>query len=216
MSICSFAQQLEQPGDDLKAFASWFDSQMTGLSPIYYGESYPLVMRARFGHQFYDSRQWKNGTISIDDQYYFDLPLLFDIEDQQLVLRNPDPTLQAAIKLDMDRLAQFTLDSTRFIRLQSGKRNVFYEVIVDGFSLDLLATNMKELQLKSDGYYYEYSKKYFLHYNHRLIPLRTKAALKELPQDVYAATKNVKGARLKLRKEESLIAYFKELDEIIH
>lgn len=215
ISFSTFGQSNPKLSIALIEFTDWYNNLSDEIPPIYQGESYPLTFRARFGHQFFGAKQWQKGAVIYKNRYYSHIDLLFDIEDQQLVLKNLDDHPQVGIALDMKHISYFKLDSIEFIQLFTKNKDYQHlQLVYDGIGFDLLASHYKTMKLKSDGNYYEYSKKYLMRYSEDLIPLRSKKSLKNLPEIYWAQTKNIKNARFNSRKETRLVAYLKELDAL--
>jgi hypothetical protein len=139
------------------------------------------------GHQFFLKDKEMPADIHYAGVWYTQVPLLYDIHLDQLVLTHPTSGLQ--FKLANDKVQSFTLGSAAFVRLQKDSlaagpgKTGFYQVLVDG-KVQALARRYKDLQERAtrEGMTGEFRdlSRFFLLRDNTLIPVRTK-------KDVYRA-----------------------------
>lgn len=212
------AQDLSGDADhELVAFTKWFEEQTNNAkSRIYTGDTYPLLVTSRFGHQFFESRQWQNGTVCFGDQWYYDLPLLFDLRNEIVVTQQGGGIgTSGGIILENQMISYFKIEDTSFIPLLlEGKRH-FFEVVFKGENIDLLAKRQKFQRLKSDGYHFEESVKYYLLVETELIPLINKKSLRQVTPDAKSIAKEITAheAKFNLRKRDLLTEFVRRFDE---
>ncbi|MGE0590653.1 MAG: hypothetical protein AB7O48_18875 [Cyclobacteriaceae bacterium] len=211
------AQDLSGDGNQQQiTFTKWFEDQTNhALSRIYSGDSYPQQAASRFGHQFFESRQWRNGNVCLGDQWYYDLPLLFDLQNEIVVTRQTGIGIGSGIIIENQLISYFKIEDTSFIPLQHDGKKHFFEVILEGEKIDLLARHQKLQRLKSDGYHFEESVKYFLLANSELIPLANKKSLQQLTPEAKSIASEIKTreAKFNLRKRDLLVEFVRRFDE---
>ncbi|MEQ8573299.1 MAG: hypothetical protein RIB63_04520, partial [Fulvivirga sp.] len=143
-----------QVSSEQKAFTKWFDNQAgTETAPIYNGVTYPLRMIARNGHQFFNDNKWLEGNVCFEGQWYFDILLLYDIIDNQIVVKFQNN----AISPDMSRIDYFTLGENSFLKVKNNNSEEFFQLLFKGNNVDLMAKHKKTLKLNSGGYEIEKS-----------------------------------------------------------
>lgn len=198
------------------AFTKWFEDQTDHTkSRIYNGDTYPQQVSSRFGHQFFESRQWRNGIVCLGDQWYYDLPLLFDLQNEMVVTRQTGIGTSSGIILENQLISYFKIEGTSFIPLQYEGKKHFFEVVLNGESIDLLAKHQKVQRLKSDGYHFEESVKYFLLFGNELIPMTNKKSLEQVTPDAKSMANEIKTreAKFNLRKRYLLTEFVRRFDE---
>ena len=107
-------------------------------SPLYSGKEYIDVNRSK-GHPFFISNQFTPATIYYDDLVFRDIPVLYDIVRDELVLRNHKD--QEMFVLNPLKLEAFTFHGHRFInKLPDPATEIppgIYEIIHEGKILAL-------------------------------------------------------------------------------
>ncbi len=200
---------------DQKEFYLWFDNLVgTETLPIYNGVTYPLRIKARNGHQFFKDSKWQNGNVHYKGQWYFDIPLLYDIVDNQLIVKYQNH----AISADMSGVDNFIIGKNVFLKRTRQNQEEFYELLYKGDGINLLVKHRKQLKLTSEGYEAKKNTSYFLEHNDNILALRAKKSLKEITPNAKAIAKNInsKEAKFNLRKQDLLIEFIKRFDEELH
>jgi hypothetical protein len=111
-------------------------NNMTGIqSGIYTGYDYPYE-RLSSGHVFFESDNLVNGSIVYDHVEYQDVPMLYDIVKDNLVIQG---TYQPYfILLESDKVSRFSVSGQNFIRILSDDipgsviKTGFYKILYDG------------------------------------------------------------------------------------
>lgn len=199
-------------------FEKWFDNQVgVENALIYNGDTYPLIRKAKFGHQFLGNGQWQNGKVYLDEQWYFDVALLFDIIDEQLVAKPPESQIPNGILLNMSSIQYFTIGQASFIPILFKETNHFYEVVFEGKKLTLVSRHQKQLDLKPDGSHVKESVNYFILFKDDLIPLKSKQSLKQVSPNATIISKQIKSrnSKLNVRKKKLLVEFLRRFDEKI-
>lgn len=154
------------------------------LSPsatLYNGPEYvDYVYSLKDTHPFFETNSLKNGSVLYDGVLFKDVPVMYDIVKDQVVINDPFGVYK--ITLINERISEFSIETHRFVRLTEDEKNVvstgFYEVLYDG-SVTAYKKNLKKLKeetsmieglkrytveadlfyLKKDGKFYSISSK---------------------------------------------------------
>ncbi|MCB2408655.1 hypothetical protein [Hymenobacter lucidus] len=116
--------QLEDPDNSSHLY--------NGAEYVHYERMYTHVE----GHQFFQTTELQPGDIYYDGALYHNIPLLYDIKLDQVVLKFPKSPLQ--LKLVNEKLMSFTVNQHTFVRLvgdNTAKAAVptgFYDVRLEG------------------------------------------------------------------------------------
>jgi hypothetical protein len=136
----------------------YFQNEIKEDAHLYTGEAYSRYDPGVKGDPFYLFNQMQNGDLFYDDVLYKDVPLLFDIVRQKVIInRYHDNT---RIQLLNEKIKYFTLGGHRFenFSLASGKDGSIskdiYEVVFSGKAA-ILANRLKNIKhgLKADDPY---------------------------------------------------------------
>jgi hypothetical protein len=186
-------------------------------SQIYNGTEYiNYDMPHITGHQFFLTNKEMPAEIRYAGAGYSQVPLLYDLHRDQLVLTHPTSALK--LKLINDKVTSFTLGGHAFIRLHKDSlaagpgKTGFYQVLVNG-KVQALAKRYKDLQEAAtrEGMTGEFRdiNRYFLLQDHTLIPVKSKGDVyKALPErrkelQQYARDQKLKFGR---NREADLVA----------
>jgi hypothetical protein len=204
------------------AFTKWFEEKtIDAKSRIYNGDAYPLVVPSKFGHQFFESRQWQDGIVCMGDQWYYDLPLLFDIERELIIIQNPNPHLGGThgILLSKELISYFEINQVPFIPLPYNKNRHFFEVLFKGKKIALLAKHLKVQRLEPEGSVIESSVEYFMIRDSKLILLKNKSSLIQIDGNAKVISREIKSHKAKFslnkKRRELLIEFVRKFDEKI-
>jgi hypothetical protein len=105
-------------------------------SHLYNGSEYVDYDNFFIGHQYFETDDWEDGTVHYDGILYRDVPLQFDIRQDELVTDNFAGPLR--IRLVSQKVRQFTLLGHTFVRIVSdslqntGVRTGFYDQLYAG------------------------------------------------------------------------------------
>ncbi|MFT3676172.1 MAG: hypothetical protein QM781_09765 [Chitinophagaceae bacterium] len=103
------------------------------LLPIYNGRQFSSGYAAIKGSAFYAVKDWTMGSVCYEGVWYHQLPLLYDIYRDELLLRHPSGI---PLVLYGDRVQAFEFNDLKFVRLsaeQTGMpRTGYYEVLEQG------------------------------------------------------------------------------------
>ncbi len=224
------AQSQYQLGDlDLDGnIAAWYDLT-NGIRnyELFEGVYVPIETRSPFSHQFFGENNWTVGSIVFAGKTFSNVQMLYDINQDFLIVRNLNPTdpSSQSLKINQDKIESFTLQNTFFRNIQTGKHSTLksgiYEVIYEGEIAGVFVKRIKDDKVMDDGfergiYYYE-KNRYFLVRGDSYFPYRGKntffQAFREFKPQIKAFVKR-NGLILKKGNDahiKSLIEYCEEL-----
>lgn len=230
LSIASYGQTVEPtpitaknpPSLPLALYES-----ATVLSPhLYNGPRYHIYDSRSKDHQFFQSEDWSNGSISYDGQSFEAVPMLYDIVKDKVVIKYLGRS--GLIQLQSERIKDFSYINHRFIRIEENKEaglnlsTGFYDLLYDG-KTQVLAKRMKQRQeqiennkvnvyflektffyIKKDGVYHQIHSKM--------------AALNLFDDQKKALKKHLRDQRINYRKakEKALVQMATKYDQLIH
>jgi len=199
-----------------EGFASWFNEKVNQGNTIYRGKTYPLKLKARYGHQFYKSQQWTTGSIKMNNSWYYNLSLLFDLIEQELIIKPQTHTDHGIIIKNSD-IQEFKLNGDEFISLLYMDKIRFHQVLYKGKEITLTAYHQKSLDLKADGYHVQNNTDYYIIYEEDVILLRRKKSLDKITSNWKSIRKSIKdsNAKFNLRKPQLLIEFVTRFDNAL-
>jgi hypothetical protein len=112
-----------------------YSQALGSQSGIYSGRDYQFE-RIDIGHVFYDTANFVNGSIVYDDILYPDVPMLYDLVRDELIIRNFNKL--HFFSLTSSKVSQFTFLGKTFIRIMEDTLNGsiiqtgFYQRLYDG------------------------------------------------------------------------------------
>lgn len=200
-------------------FGVWYDNTVgQETNQLMYSAIYLTALRGRTTHQYFDQRVWQKGSVIMAGQRYDQLPMLFDIELEQLVIKHPDAYRFDGIAIKMEDLESFTLSGHQFRKFPFLGKSGFFEVLYDGNNILLVAKRKKRSSTQKVGVEFDEITSYYLMDKDRLLPMKGLKTLKNLfPNfiDDIKYIKKEKKIRLRIRKEPSIIRFVESLDEKI-
>ena len=119
----------------LKNSIAYFQNEIGEDAHLYTGKEYFAYEKGIKGHPFFESPQMQNSDIFYDGTLYTNIPLLFDIVRQEIVINRYNQNVR--IKLLNEKVKYFTLAGHRFenITLAEGKdeniSNGIYDIVFD-------------------------------------------------------------------------------------
>jgi hypothetical protein len=100
-------------------------------------------------HSYYLTDKFSIGEAFYNDQYYHDIELKYDVNNDQLVLKPMDEYNYLGIILSKEKTASFTINKKKFVNLSYDNPSVpeyingYYEEIIIGNTLILYIKNLK-------------------------------------------------------------------------
>jgi hypothetical protein len=120
--------------DALNAVNIYYQS-LGAESPLYNGSEYvEYTYTLQDGNPFFQSDAWTNGDIVLDGMNFHDVPMLYDIVKDQVIIRD----FQKAYKINIpaDKIQQFKLSGHTFIRITHNSpgqvKTGFYDQLYNG------------------------------------------------------------------------------------
>ena len=114
----------------------------------------PYIIPFSKGHPYFQSNALANGTVTYEGIVYPDVPLLYDLVRDELVLLRHDDVRR--LNLIKERVECFSIHGHSFVQLfsdttmKSAPTPGFYDLLFDG-AVDLLARRTKNLQQYTEG-----------------------------------------------------------------
>lgn len=172
---------------------------------LYNGSEYTAFYRGMRGHSFLISDTLISGDIFYDGALYKNIPLGYNIADNQVYIRN---TVQGFnIRLLNEKISWFIISGRKFINLGSSLDNThagFYELLYDGH-IKVYAFREKKIKRPAsaeDPMYFRQYDDYFIAIKNRLQQVSNLAsALSALPGKDEEIKKIVRSQRLNFKKE---------------
>ena len=106
-------------------------SMATGLqSHIYNGNSYIEYRELNEEHPYFIN-EWVDGSITYEEQFYDNIPLMYDISTDKIIIDNKYGVNK--IQLISSKISSFTIQQHQFVKMkEEGNPAGFYEVLYDG------------------------------------------------------------------------------------
>jgi len=187
-AICAFNLQAQQ--EDQRDYYNWFDQQVgienTGL---FNGIRYKELYRIKNGkHKFYKSPDYQATNLLYDGQPYYDIPMKYDLFEDQLIISLQTGTGSSIIQLLKEKVTSFQLDEKQFVHVREielfkSKDQIdgFYEVLEEGNSLTLYKKHRKlpkkVLENKAVLYEFRNDDLYYILYENLFYPIKKKTDL---------------------------------------
>src|ERR1044071_1942480 len=192
-------------------------------SPLYNGSEYiEYAYTLQEGHPFFKTPNFVNGNIDLDGMIFHDVPMLYDIVKDQLIIQDFQRVYK--INLPADKVQQFFLMDHLFVRLvrdnPADVKTGFYDQLYKG-KIALLAKREKKILEKysnlqigkviisEDIYYIKKDGVYHTIKNRSSLLGVLKSKKKEVQQ--YLKTQNIK---FKREPERAMIMAVKYYDQL--
>jgi hypothetical protein len=139
-STCCFGQSVNTDTTFLRdakhAAIELYNREMSSQSHLINGVQYNRVQklhsdasRLEQAHP-YLAFEWTSGTVLYDNEWY-SATFLYDLSQDNLIMSNP--ALQKQLLLVREKVEQFTLGNSRFVKLSTDQKpEEFYEITYDG------------------------------------------------------------------------------------
>jgi hypothetical protein len=159
-----------------------YNRAMEGNFHIYNGSQYAAYQSQKDEHPYFLSDDWANGSILYDGEWFHNMPMLFDIEKNQVIVSYYFKGIK--MQLNSQRVAEFEFQGHRFINYKPidsiGIGGGFYEVLYTG-KTKILALHSKKFIEEISGtdltLRFKETTQYFLFHNNRFVKTGTKQAV---------------------------------------
>ena len=150
--LCNTTEAQSNVSIDSSAFNAakeYFQNEVREDSHLYTGEEYVRYAANIQGHAFFNNDQMQNGDIFYDGTLYKNIPLLYDIVRQEVVINNFDKSTQ--IKLLNQKIKYFKLQGhtfRNFSLVEGSDENVtstIYDEVFEG-KASVLARRIKHIK----------------------------------------------------------------------
>lgn len=127
---------------------SWYDKQ-TGIenSVLFRGIEYVEEDRMiNEKHKFFESEEFKHGSVTYEGQIYYNVPLKFNIYDDLLLVNLQQELRNSFFQLFSDKVNYFEIDDHKFRFLQAENNSDiqgFYEVISEEGDFEIFKKHRK-------------------------------------------------------------------------
>ncbi|HEV7347591.1 hypothetical protein [Telluribacter sp.] len=169
-----------------------YDSATTESQHLYNGPQYFIYDSQAPEHQFYSSEEWQTGSVYYDGQLFNQVPLLYDIVRDQVVIKYVKGVGNVILQSEKVHYFQIFPGGAphHFIRCEAraghGLRTGFYDVLYNGTST-VLARRIKE-RLEQVGtskvtVEFPYKDIFYLKKNGKYQPVHSKKSVLALMQD---------------------------------
>lgn len=146
----------------------WFDNILgptnSGIfKGVLYVNEYKTINEK---HQFFESSAFRLGSVIINDQCYFDVPLKYDVYLDNLLAQNQELANRPVIVFDRASIVKFTIDGHTFelvkVTMAMNEPPGFFEVILKNDFLTFYKKHTRKVFKRTDEktLYYEFKSDY--------------------------------------------------------
>jgi hypothetical protein len=127
---------IQNTGDSFINIKSFFQNEIKEDAHLYTGKEFIKYSVNIKGHPFFETDQMQNGEIFYDGTLYENVPLLYDITGQGIVINRYNS--DERIRLLNEKIKYFTFDGHRFENIFSAEGkdesiiNTFYDIMFSG------------------------------------------------------------------------------------
>ncbi|RZA03460.1 MAG: hypothetical protein EOP47_02875 [Sphingobacteriaceae bacterium] len=138
----------------LKSTEQYYNNKITDQSRLFNGIKYlPYRNQDYVGNGYYNTTELQNAYIRYDDVDFYDIPVLYDLHKDLLILRRSND--QGYMSLLNTKLDKFIINNHTFIKVvaDSAEKKIktgFYDLLHDG-QLQLLAKHTKAVEVEKSG-----------------------------------------------------------------
>ncbi len=176
---------LAQADDHGEKYYQWFDDlidiENTALyNGIGYVEKYKVINKY---HKFFESTDFLWGDMVYDGQYYPNLEMKYDLDEDLVVLHLKNGLRKVLLQPIKEKVEKFTIDQHRFVNITDSVAKTyaisgFYEVLFEKSDFMLLEKHQKK-RFKREGkssVYYEFKSRnrHYLFYNNEYFTVRNR------------------------------------------
>ena len=115
-SSFAFAQDSVRESEEQNKAVSFYRTSLGENSTLYKGRVYVGLNKLIKGHQFLDTDEWQPGSLYYKGNWYRDVPMLYDIFRDELVIQHTNGFLK--IQLLKSELDKFHFLNSTFVNIQ--------------------------------------------------------------------------------------------------
>ena len=196
---------------------NWHDKQVGIYNlGILNGPFYEFKKTSLKTHQFLVTPAWEIGSVEIKGQEYHELLVVYDLSEECLVLKHPDPNFKYGIRIN--DVKAFHIHNLKFIWLDESFGNPgYYNELLIGNHLGLYAKRLKkERAAESGGTTYRELTFYYVLYKGELLPYHNLKSIYDFAPDKKNLVKQLKkeaNLHPSVKREEDLVRLITILDQ---
>lgn len=211
LSVCSIMPVYGQStanAEISQSFDALVGPENTGL---YIGPQFKDEHRDAWdgSHIYLESPNYAAGTLIYKDQRYFDVPLKYDLLEDQVSIESPDYLPIFRVKLIREDVSSFSLHGRQFIHLRNQAMPQdagFFEVALMGTNFSLYIKHRKRRKRETVDKVLQYrfitNNYYLLHFRDNFYTIFSHRDLKDVFPDQYADIRNFKRKHKSLAKNQ--------------
>ncbi|MEI9917597.1 MAG: hypothetical protein WDO14_02215 [Bacteroidota bacterium] len=221
-NVRSFAQNTRVDStfiaDAKKNVVAAYSQSISAQSHLYNGSAYTEYISQNEENPYFID-EWIDGSVTYDEEFHDNVPLLYDISSDRLIVDN-----QFSIKkvmLVFEKVSEFTIRDHHFVQLKNTPLQVgYYELAYDGPN-KVYVRYRKTLQSKPVDYsivnLFEEKKLYYIYKNGTFYSVRGKGSVLKLLEDKKKELKkfirdnNLQFGNEKARDISRLVQYYDQL-----
>ena len=212
-----------------KGLLDWFDAQL-GIENLglYNGPEFLNIYKLEDNaHQFLETKDFRLGNVTYDDQTYTNVLLVYDLYEDQLITRvqNQNGTTNQFLLLK-EKVRCFSIDNRQFINFTNprGSRDNssgFYELLSANNVIKLYKKHRKRMSkvLKNSSVsykFFEQKPEYFISIDRGIYPIKTRKDLMVLFPDHKKELSNYKWTSKNFNYNDAqLIAAINQLEQLL-
>ncbi len=215
--------------EDESSYYSWFDQTIGETnSGVYYGIEYREQYRGdKEQHKFFLKPNFVAGQVVYKQQPFFAIDLLYDVFDDELLVRHVGINGSPIVQLIKSNVASFEIAGHYFVNLQTlvaqeAPNSGFFEILFAGRSFTLYKKHLKKILRKSDqeSVYYTFKNRqnYYIQYGTDFFKMASARDLSTIFPGNKKELQQIQDRHREFRKsapEHYLIAVSTDLDSVI-
>jgi hypothetical protein len=168
--------------NSIKAYERFIEGQQLYFN----GSAYVEPERTNEEHSFFMTDDWTTGSVTFEGQHFTNVPLLYDIAQDQLITESATGNMQV---LAQERVSGFSLGTLPFEKIENEKvanslpGTGYFQVLYPG-KTKLICLRQKSMQEKIDGnkieVYFDEKSRYFVLLNGKYFPVKSRRSLLKL------------------------------------
>jgi len=155
-----------------------YSKSIGGQSHLYNGSAYTEYVSQRDEHPYFID-EWLEGTVTYDNEYHDNVPVLYDISTDRLIVDNPFSIKK--VMLVNEKVAAFTIQNHRFVHLTDTPLPAGHYEITYGGNIKVYVRHKKTLQSRVVDYSifneFEERKLFYIYKDAIFFPVRGKASV---------------------------------------
>ena len=191
-----------------------FDKDLGYHFGLYSGREYQYRL-LKGSNPFFKEDSWAPGKLTVNNQTFSEVSMIYDIEQDVLVIRKETDNLNASIQLDISTVQQFSIGNSLFIPGMVKGNLIYLEVLFQGKSISFhnTYTKRRKVSAQTSQVFYDESIDSFIKDTNGYQSLsRNKTILKIYP-DIKSKVKNyVKSNRLSWNDKTDFLAILSFID----